>query len=101
MLQHSIEKMLNQVLRLFNINPDYDLNVMKDRQTITEITTKVLKGIEEVIIKEKPHIILVHGDTSTTFAGALAAFFSKSNSWTCRSRFKKWEYVFAISRRNE
>lgn len=70
-------EMLDQVLELFSIKPDYDLDIMKDRQTITGITTSVLKGIEDVIVKEKPDMILVHGDTTTTFAGSLAAFYQK------------------------
>ncbi|MBS4536126.1 UDP-N-acetylglucosamine 2-epimerase (non-hydrolyzing) [Clostridium sp. D2Q-14] len=70
-------EMLDQVLDLFDINPDYDLDIMQNKQTITGITTKVLEGIEDVIIKEKPDMILVHGDTTTTFAGSLAAFYQK------------------------
>lgn len=70
-------EMLDQVLELFDITPDYDLNIMKDRQTITGVTTRVLNGLEDVIAKEKPDIVLVHGDTTTTFAGALAAFYQK------------------------
>lgn len=70
-------EMLDMVVELFDIKPNYDLNVMKHGQTISDITVKVLKGIEEVLIKEKPHIVLVHGDTSTTFVGALAAFYQK------------------------
>ncbi|QUH19099.1 non-hydrolyzing UDP-N-acetylglucosamine 2-epimerase [Alkaliphilus sp. B6464] len=70
-------EMLDMVVELFDIKPHYDLNVMKHGQTISDITVKVLKGIEEVLIKEKPHVVLVHGDTSTTFVGALAAFYQK------------------------
>src|SRR5690554_6500152 len=70
-------EMLDMVVNLFDIKPDYDLNVMQHGQTISDITVKVLKGIEEVLIKEKPHIVLVHGDTSTTFVGALAAFYQR------------------------
>jgi len=70
-------EMLDMVVELFDIKPNYDLNVMKHGQTISDITVKVLKGIEEVLIKEKPHVVLVHGDTSTTFVGALAAFYQK------------------------
>lgn len=70
-------EMLDQVLEIFNVIPDYDLDIMKDRQTITGVTTRVLKGLEEIIKKEKPNIILVHGDTTTTFAGSLAAFYNK------------------------
>lgn len=70
-------EMLDQVLRIFKITPDYDLNIMKQGQTLSEITSRVLLGLEEVIKKELPDIILVHGDTTTTFAGALAAFYNK------------------------
>lgn len=70
-------EMLDQVLDTFNIIPDYDLNIMKKGQTLTEITSRVLTKLEEVIRKEKPNIVLVHGDTTTTFAGALAAFYNQ------------------------
>jgi len=70
-------EMLDQVLEIFEIVPDYDLDIMKDRQSITGITTRVLQGLEQVIQDAKPDIVLVHGDTTTTFAGALAAFYNK------------------------
>ena len=70
-------EMLDQVLSLFNIVPDYDLNIFKSGQSLTEITTKAIIGLEEVIIKEKPDVLLVQGDTTTVFAGALAAFYQK------------------------
>lgn len=70
-------QMLDQVLEIFKITPDYDLNIMQDRQTLSSITAKVLTGIEDVIEKSSPDIVLVHGDTSTTFAAALAAFYKK------------------------
>ena len=70
-------QMLDQVLEIFDIKPDYDLNVMKDRQTLPQITSSVLNGIVDVINEAKPDMILVHGDTTTTFAGALAGFYSK------------------------
>ncbi len=69
--------MLDQVLKIFKIKPDYDLNIMKPGQTLTHITAEVLKGIEEVIIKEKPDLVLVHGDTTTAMAAALAAFYQQ------------------------
>lgn len=70
-------EMLDQVLDLFEIKPDFDLNIMKTRQTLTGITNKVLEGLEEVFASEKPDMILVHGDTTTTFAGGLAAFYQQ------------------------
>ena len=67
--------MLDQVLRLFNITPDYDLNIMKPKQTLYDVTTEVLMGMKRVLGDFKPDVVLVHGDTSTTFAAALAAFY--------------------------
>jgi len=69
-------QMLDQVLSIFGITPDYDLNIMKDRQTLTDITTRSLEGLNEVFAKVKPDIVLVHGDTTTTFAGSLAAYYN-------------------------
>ena len=68
-------QMLDQVLETFGVVPDYDLNIMKDRQTLFDITTNILNGIKEVLEKEKPDVVLVHGDTSTTFVTALACFY--------------------------
>lgn len=70
-------KMLDQVLEIFDIVPDYDLDIMKDRQSVTGITTRVLEGLGQVIQDAQPDIVLVHGDTTTTFAGALATFYNK------------------------
>lgn len=70
-------QMLDQVLEIFGVTPDYDLDIMKTRQTLSGITTNVLTGMEEVLIKEKPDIVLVHGDTSTSFVAALAAFYQQ------------------------
>ena len=69
--------MLDSVLEIFNVKPKYDLNVMSHGQTIIDISNKVLKGVDEVIKECKPDIVLVHGDTSTTLNGALAAFYNK------------------------
>lgn len=71
-------QMLDQVLSAFSITPDYDLDIMTPGQTLSDITAKVLKGLETVIAEAKPDIVLVHGDTTTTFAGALAAFYSQT-----------------------
>ena len=70
-------EMLDQVLETFDIKPDYDLNIMKQGQTLGDITTRALTGLEKVIKECKPDIVLVHGDTTTTFAGALAAFYNQ------------------------
>ena len=70
-------EMLDQVLELFDIKPDYDLNIMKEKQSLSGITTKVLMNLEEVFEKENPNIVLVHGDTTTTFAASLAAFYKQ------------------------
>ena len=67
--------MLQQVLDAFDVVPDYDLAIMQDRQTLFDITERVLKGMKEVLEKEKPDAVLVHGDTSTTFAAALSCFY--------------------------
>lgn len=68
-------QMLDQVLNTFGVIPDYDLNIMKDRQTLFDITINILNGIKEVLEKESPDVVLVHGDTSTTFVTALACFY--------------------------
>lgn len=70
-------EMLDQVLDTFGITPDYDLDIMKTRQSLAGITTRVLEGMEDVLKKEKPDIVLVHGDTSTSFVAALAAFYEQ------------------------
>jgi len=69
--------MLDQVLEIFDIQPDFDLDIMKDRQSLTDITVNALLGLEKVIAELQPDIILVHGDTTTTFIGSLAAFYNK------------------------
>ncbi len=70
-------QMLDQVLDIFKITPDYDLDIMKTRQSLVGITTRVLEGLDEVIQKEQPDIVLVHGDTSTSFVAGLAAFYNQ------------------------
>ena len=70
-------QMLDQVLEIFGITPDHDLDIMKTRQTLVGITTRVLEGLDEVIREEKPDLVLVHGDTSTSFVAALAAFYNQ------------------------
>ena len=68
-------QMLDQVLEAFSVKPDYDLSIMKERQTLFDVTTNILNSIKEVLEKEKPNVVLVHGDTSTTFVTALACFY--------------------------
>lgn len=69
-------EMLDQVLNIFEIMPDYDLNIMKERQTLVDVTTRCLEGLNRVLADVKPDIVLVHGDTSTTFVASLAAFYN-------------------------
>lgn len=69
------KQMLEQVLKTFQVEPDYDLAIMKDKQTLFDVTTNILQSIKEVLEKEKPDVVLVHGDTSTTFSTALACFY--------------------------
>lgn len=70
-------QMLDQVLHSFDIIPQYDLDIMKQGQTLSDITCRVVTGLEQIMNKEKPDVVLVHGDTSTTFAGALAAYYNQ------------------------
>ena len=68
-------QMLDQVLEVFKVKPDYDLSIMKEKQTLFDVTTNILNKIKEVLEKEKPDVVLVHGDTSTTFVTALTCFY--------------------------
>ena len=70
-------QMLDQVLETFKITPDYDLNIMKDRQTLVDVATSALQGLDKVMKEAQPDIVLVHGDTATTFVGSLAAFYNQ------------------------
>lgn len=70
-------QMLDQVLKAFNVVPDYDLSIMKDNQTLFDITTNILNGISAVLDEVKPDVVLVHGDTTTTFVAALACFYKR------------------------
>ncbi|MFK2825614.1 UDP-N-acetylglucosamine 2-epimerase (non-hydrolyzing) [Bacillus sp. B190/17] len=70
-------QMLDQVLEIFKITPDFDLNIMKDRQTLIDVTTKGLEGLDRIMKEVKPDIVLVHGDTATTFIASLAAFYNQ------------------------
>lgn len=70
-------QMLDQVLDIFGVKPDYDLNIMKDRQTLIDVTTRGLEGLDQVMKEVKPDIVLVHGDTTTTFVASLAAYYNQ------------------------
>lgn len=83
-------QMLDQVLEVFNIKPEYDLDIMKQGQTLSDITSRVLLGLEEIIKKERPDIILVHGDTTTTLAGALAAFYNQVKIGHVEAGLRTW-----------
>ncbi|MBN2058602.1 MAG: UDP-N-acetylglucosamine 2-epimerase (non-hydrolyzing), partial [Candidatus Saganbacteria bacterium] len=87
-------EMLDQVLSIFNIKPDYDLGIMRPSQTLTDIVTRSLQGLGEILLKEKPDMLLVQGDTSTTFAAALAAFYQKISVGHIEAglrTFDKWQ----------
>ena len=84
-------QMLDSVLEIFRLKPDYDLNIMEPRQTLSTITTKCLLGLEEVFQTAKPDLVLVHGDTSTTFAGALAAFYHQIMVGHVEAGLRTWD----------
>jgi UDP-N-acetylglucosamine 2-epimerase (non-hydrolysing) len=83
-------QMLDQVLEVFNIQPDYDLDVMKDRQTLNEISIRVLQGLEPVLREAKPDIVLVHGDTLTTFLASYAAFLQQIQVGHVEAGLRTW-----------
>lgn len=84
-------EMLDQVLETFDIVPDFDLNIMKQGQTLGDITTRALNGLEGVIKQVTPDIVLVHGDTTTTFAGALAAFYNQVAIGHVEAGLRTWD----------
>lgn len=83
-------QMLDQVLEVFDIKPDYDLNIMQVGQTLSDITSRALTGLEKVIKEVKPNIVLVHGDTTTTFAGALAAYYNQVDIGHVEAGLRTW-----------
>ena len=83
-------QMLDQVLEVFDIKHDYDLDIMKQGQTLSDITSRVLYGLEDVIKEVKPDIVLVHGDTTTTFAGALAAYYNQVDIGHVEAGLRTW-----------
>lgn len=85
------QQMLNQVLQTFNIEPDIDLNIMRKQQTLTDITVKILAKLDKLLKEMKPDIILVHGDTTTTFAASLAAFYNQVRIGHVEAGLRTWE----------
>lgn len=83
-------EMLDQVLDIFGIQPDFDLNVMKDKQSLSQITTGVLNGLENILKETDPDMVLVHGDTSTTFTASLAAFYNRISVGHVEAGLRTW-----------
>ena len=84
-------EMLDSVLEIFGLTPDYDLNIMEPRQTLSTITSKCLLGMDQVLNEAKPDLVLVHGDTSTTFSGALAAFYHQIPVGHVEAGLRTWD----------
>ncbi|MGH0609167.1 UDP-N-acetylglucosamine 2-epimerase (non-hydrolyzing) [Bacillus cereus] len=84
-------QMLDQVLSIFGITPDFDLNIMKDRQTLIDVTTRGLEGLDKVMKEAKPDIVLVHGDTTTTFIASLAAFYNQIPLGHVEAGLRTWD----------
>ncbi|WP_088042762.1 non-hydrolyzing UDP-N-acetylglucosamine 2-epimerase [Bacillus sp. EAC] len=84
-------QMLDQVLGIFEITPDYDLNIMKDRQTLIDVTTRGLEGLNKIMQDVKPDIVLVHGDTTTTFIASLAAFYNQIAIGHVEAGLRTWD----------
>lgn len=92
-------EMLDQVFTAFDVVPDYDLSIMKAKQTLFYVTINILKKMKAVLEDVKPDVVLVHGDTSTTFVTALACFYLQIPVAPCRSWIKNLQHLFSISRR--
>ncbi|MFC2948913.1 non-hydrolyzing UDP-N-acetylglucosamine 2-epimerase [Virgibacillus sediminis] len=84
-------EMLDQVLEIFDIQPDYDLNIMKKKQSLAQITTRALEGLDEVMKETKPDMVLVHGDTTTTFAASLAAYYNQIAIGHVEAGLRTWD----------
>lgn len=91
-------EMLDAVLRAFSVTPDHDLSIMKSGQTLFDITTGILDKIKAVLESENPDVVLVHGDTSTTFVTALACFYLQIPDRSRRSRTPHIQYILPVSR---
>lgn len=83
-------EMLDQVLKVFNIEPNYDLNIMKDKQSLADITIRALEGLDIIMKEAEPDIVLVHGDTSTTFVASLAAFYNQITVGHVEAGLRTW-----------
>jgi UDP-N-acetylglucosamine 2-epimerase len=83
-------EMLDQVLEIFHIHPDYDLNIMRPNQTLSGITTRVLDHLDQVLTEAQPDIVLVHGDTTTTFAASVSAFYHKTLLGHVEAGLRTW-----------
>lgn len=83
-------QMLDQVLDIFGIKPDYDLNIMKDRQTLIDVTTRGLEGLDKIMKEVQPEMVLVHGDTTTTFVASLAAFYNQIKVGHVEAGLRTW-----------
>ncbi|PGM56739.1 UDP-N-acetylglucosamine 2-epimerase (non-hydrolyzing) [Bacillus sp. AFS053548] len=84
-------QMLDQVLEIFKIKPDHDLNIMKDRQTLTDVTIRGLEGLQKIMQDVKPDLVLVHGDTTTTFIASLAAFYNQITIGHVEAGLRTWD----------
>lgn len=83
-------EMLDQVLNIFSVEPDFDLNIMQAKQSLSDVTTKALQGLDDVIKKVEPDVVLVHGDTTTTFAASLAAFYNETPVGHVEAGLRTW-----------
>lgn len=83
-------QMLDQVMDIFDLKADYDLNIMKDGQTLTDVTSRVIKELDSVLVEAKPDIILVHGDTTTTFAASIAGFYHQIKIGHVEAGLRTW-----------
>lgn len=84
-------EMLDQVLNIFDIKPDYDLDIMKSRQTLAQVTTRALEGLDAVMKETNPDVVLVHGDTTTTFAASLAAYYNQIPVGHVEAGLRTWD----------
>jgi UDP-N-acetylglucosamine 2-epimerase (non-hydrolysing) len=94
-------EMLDQVLSIFELTPNYDLNIMKPNQDLFGLTTRVLNGLKIVLEKDNPDLVLVHGDTTTAFASSLAAFYLNIPVAHVEAGLRTYKIEFSISRRNK